>query len=381
MWKSILKLKNSEFGLILKEKLYPSILQPQFNTAMERFRVCDNCKKMSQIKKEISLYKKFWRCYPYEYFLLDLYRTDNQITEKELINYIPAFFWYKLFLPHYTSSIFSSIIQNKIFTEQIFNGLNIFQPDTLGMVINNNLYSSKMKKSTVKEILNEINSKNPNKIFVKPTEGYGGKGFYIFNKTDTGNFTSRENKIFNENFLSNIGKESDFIIQAGVTQDPEISAIYPDSVNTCRIVSENKDGNARIVCAMLRVGRNGLEVDNATSGGLCVKIDIPTGKLAKNAKSYENEIFMEHPDTHFEFQNFTIPRWNEIQRFVKDAADKLPLFVHLGWDIVLTLDGPIAIEPNVGPGIESLQIGCGGLREAFCIDDPDYYWKHLGKRR
>jgi hypothetical protein len=40
----------------------------------------------------------------------------------------------------------------------------------------------------------------------------------------------------------------------------------------------------------------------------------------------------------------------------------------------------MAIEVNLGPGIESLQISHGGLREAFGITDPDYYWKNLGKR-
>ena len=42
-------------------------------------------------------------------------------------------------------------------------------------------------------------------------------------------------------------KNHDYIIQAGIVQDPEISRIYPESVNTCRIITENKNGTARIV--------------------------------------------------------------------------------------------------------------------------------------
>jgi hypothetical protein len=63
-----------------------------------------------------------------------------------------------------------------------------------------------------------------------------------------------------------------------------------------------------------------------------------------------------------------------------DSADKLPFFTHLGWDIALTREGPVAIEVNLGPGIEGLQIACGGLRKVFQIEDPDYYWKNPGKR-
>ena len=35
---------------------------------------------------------------------------------------------------------------------------------------------------------------------------------------------------------------------------------------------------------------------------------------------------------------------------------------------------------NLGVGIEALQIANGGLRKAFLIDDPDYYWKNQGYR-
>jgi hypothetical protein len=380
MIKFINKIKNSEIGMKLKEKIYPKYPEIQFKQAMDRFNVCQNRKKKSQIRREIHLYKKFWKCYPYDYFLSDLYRADNQITEQEIINYIPGFFWYKLFLPHFTSDKFASIIDNKIITDQMFRSIKISQPETFGFLFNKKLYTSEMILSSSEQIFNKIDKTDPKKIFVKPAEGSGGAGFFIFNKTSSGNYSNRENIFFNENFLSKIGGMSDFIIQGGIAQDPEFSDIHPDSVNTCRIVTENKNGNSKVVCAMMRFGRNLLEVDNVSSGGLCIKIDIQNGKVGEYALSYENEKFFEHPDSHFIFKNFKISRWNEIQRFVNKSAEKLPFFAYLGWDITLTTEGPVAIEANQGVGIEALQIANGGLRAPFGIDYPDYYWKNVGKR-
>jgi hypothetical protein len=387
MIKFIKQVKNSEFSWKLREKLYPKYYSTRFTypelplkNAMKRYQACLNPKKKSQIKKEIHLYKKFWNCYPYDYFLSDLYRADNQITEHDLINYIPGFFWYYLYLPHHTSYINGPIIDNKIITDQMFKSLQISQPETYCKIINQKLYSDRMEQLPFDQVIHSINKNDPGKLFVKPAEGSGGKGFYIFNKTGEGSYITRENVIFNKNFLIEIGKRADFIVQVGVTQDPELSYIYPDSVNTCRIITENKDGDARVVCAMMRIGRNHLEVDNVSSGGLCIKIDIRNGKVGDYAISYENEKFVEQPDTHFIFKNFKISRWDEIQKFVIKSAEKLPYFGHLGWDIALTKDGPLAIEANLGMGIEAQQMADGGLREAFGIDNPDYYWKNRGKR-
>lgn len=387
MVRLIKKIKNSEYSMKLKEKFYPKydsnpVYSPRLliAKAMQRFQDCDDKKNPNQIKTEIQAYKKFWKCYPHDYFLCDLYRKDNPITTEELINYIPGFFWYYLYLPNHTSYNFSMIINNKILTEQYFQGLNIPQPKTLCRIINGTLYSPQMQRCTFHQVQHELNDNSYEKLFVKPAWGGGSKGINIFHKNESEVYTTRQNRVFDQNFLSEIGKTNDYIIQPGVVQDPGISKIYPGSVNTCRLITENIDGVSRVVCGVLRIGRGQNEVDNASAGGLFLKIDIPSGKVGDQAMSYDAEKFTEHPDTRFVFQNFKISPWEEIRKFATESADKLPFFTHLGWDIALTVNGPIAIETNLNPGIEVLQIPYGGLKEAFRITDPDYYWRNPGKR-
>lgn len=371
----------------IKEKLYPKYdpnptYSPKnlIDKAMIRYQNCDMKKSQSQIRQEIAGYKKFWKCYPHDYFLNDLYRKDCTLTKEKLTDYIPGFFWYYLFLPHHNSYKYHIIPDNKIIMEQFFRSLNIAQPETLCRIINNQVYSREMVRCSFDAVRNELAEILPEKIFVKPAEGGGSKGIFVFYKDAHEKFFTREAVPFDEAFISSIAKQRDYIIQIGVKQDKEMSAVNPDSVNTCRILTENYHGNSRVVCAMLRIGRHKSDFDNISTGGVSLKIDLNSGKTGNMARSYENETFFEHPDSHYKFDEFRISQWNEICKFTINSAAKIPYFTHLGWDIAITPGGPLAIEVNLGTGIEALQMANGGLRKAIGIDNPDYFWKNPGKR-
>ncbi len=387
MVRFIKKLKATESGMRIREKFYPKY-DPNPNTSpreslaksMKRYNECKNKKSASQIKSEINLCKKFWKCFPYHYYLYDLYREDMPLSEPELLDYIPNFFWYYLYLPHHTSYRYWMITDNKIFTECYFKGNNIAQPETLCKVINGRIYSPDMVLLDFDKLKQLAGTGGNKKLFMKPAESGRGLGLHIFHKNDEGEFLTSENRMFNPEFLRTEGKKKAYIIQKGITQNPVLSSIFPGSVNTVRIITENKDGNASVLCAMLRMGRGRGEIDNASAGGIFLKIDLGSGKLGEFARSYECEKFPRHPDTGFVFKNFNIPDWDNVLTFASESAEKIPYFTHLAWDIALTNEGPMAIEINLGSGIDGLQISHGGLRETFGIDNPDYYWRNPGKR-
>jgi hypothetical protein len=389
MVKFIKKWRASEFGMKIREKFYPGFdpnphISPKkmLINSMKRYEECDSKKSLSQIKQEITVCRKFWRCFPHHYYLYDLYREDKQVSEEELINYIPDFFWYYLYLPHHTSYKYSLLTDNKIITEHIFGGLTIPQPVSLCKVIRGRIYSPEMMCLSFNALRMALeNNNNNNKIFVKPAESGQGKGIYIFHKSNDRSRYYSEKTCLNQTFLEMIGKNKDYIIQQGINQHPEISSLYPESVNTIRIITENNQGDVRIPCAMMRIGRGKNEIDNASAGGIFLKIAINSGNVGDFAFSYTGEKYSHHPDSKCIFRNFKIPLWDEILRFAKGSAGKLPFFTHLAWDIALTDTGPVAIEINLSPGISGLQISSGGLRDVFGIEDPGYYWKNPGRRR
>jgi len=368
------------FTRVLKHRLTYEKSYKRMAQAMERFRKCDNKKAKHQIKKEIALCKNFWKCYPLHYFRYDLYRKEKELSEKELINYVPEFFFYSLFLPFYNLKKYKILIEDKIISEQFFRSLNISQPHTICTVKSNHIYTNDMNKITYARVKQELVEQKYEKIFVKPKDGYGGHGIYVFNKKNSGQYLASDNILFGEDFLRKIGAKNDFIVQAGVEQDSEILKIYPYSVNTFRIITEYKNGNIRILCAILRFGRNGNQVDNADSGGIFVIVDVGKGTLGNYGISMEGEYFKKHPDTNIIFGEYKISRWNEIKEFVIESTKKLSYFTYLGWDIALTKNEPLAIETHSGFGLEALNLIFGGMREILRIDDPIYYWKNMGNR-
>jgi len=348
--------------------------------AILRFKKCDSKKSKSQIKKEIALCKKFWRCYPLHYYRYDFYKKDKELPENELLNYIPEFFFYYLFLPFHNSKKNEYLLQNKNKIEQLFRDLGIFQPHTICKLINNHIYTIDLREIGFDYIEKELKEKNYQKIFVKPACGQGGHGIYIFCRSNNGNYVTNSKKLFNDKFLNEIGIKNDWIIQSGTEQDPGISKIYPNSVNTFRIVTENKNGVTRVLCSELRIGKDGNEVDNFCEGGLVVKIDIDTGKLGDYAISQKFEYFNKHPNTNFVFKDYQILNWNSLKEFSIESARKLPQFTYLGLDIALTVNGPIALEIHPSFGLDGIQNVVGGLRKILQIKDPQFYWINKGKR-
>ena len=366
------KLRQFKHRLIFKYKY------PRMKSASIRYKYCKDKKFVSKIREEIAICRDYWGCYPLHYFRYDLYKIGKELAKEELINYIPEFFFYNLFLPYYDKDKYSILLGDKNILEQLFRSVNIKQPSTICKIVNSKIYTSDMMEKQFDEINLELTEKRYKKIFVKPVDGEGGHGIMIFHLNENNEYTDNNQVKFNETFLLNIGKENNYIIQKGIMQDESITKIYPNAVNTFRIATENIKGKVRLVCSVLRIGREGKEVDNASQDGIVLGIDSNNGKCREYAVTEEGEIFYEHPDTKFIFKNHKINNWSTIKNFTIECALKLPEFVYLGWDIALTKEGPIAIEANLGFGLDLYQIALGGLKEAFEINDPNKYWGNRG---
>ena len=52
------------------------------------------------------------------------------------------------------------------------------------------------------------------------------------------------------------------------------------------------------------------------------------------------------------FENFQIPRYEEVKSLAIKATDKLPGLRYVGWDIAITEDKVILVEGNGMPGIQ-----------------------------
>lgn len=350
----------------------------RMRSAMKRYKECPKelLKPKSQIKRELKLMKKYWKCFPAHYFRYELYKKEKSLSDEELINYIPEFFFYSIFLPQFEEEKYKFLIEEKNLADLYFKNLKIKMPKVLFKIIGNQIFDKNMKNITIEEALKMIETLEIEKLFFKPVNGQGGFGIEIFtfNIKEKKYFTKDGKKLDTGYFKSLKG---DFIVQEGLRQKEQINKIYANAINTLRIASENKDGKVKIVCSVLRLGRGGKEVDNICQGGIILGVDKITGSFYDYGITEECDIYNKHPDSQYVFKGEKIENFDEVKEFVRAAAQKIPYFKYLGWDIALTDEGIVAIETNLGFGLDLYQIPLGGLRKNFGIENPNYFWTHL----
>ena len=201
---------------------------------------------------------------------------------------------------------------------------------------------------------------NKEQIIVKPLCLCCGKGIEILDPRKYGIHELYEYLIKNQSYL----------VEEVVKQSAEISAIYPSSVNTIRIVTVLSDNNVpSIVGAYMRIGTGGNVVDNFNHGGITAPINIKTGKIEHKARNKSNVYFSNHPDTNAQILGFTIPNWSGLTDYAKSLALVMPKMRYVGWDICITEKGFAVIEANEYPGNDLYQIPKEDIGTANLIED------------
>lgn len=159
-----------------------------------------------------------------------------------------------------------------------------------------------------------------------------------------------------------------YIIQEQIRQHPQMDLLYPGSVNTLRIftVQSLKDKKIHTLPSIVRIGAGGSFIDNGSKGGIMIGVDLESGQLSPYGlrKPEYGRIAYEHPDTHTLFDGFTIPMVKDCVEACKRFHMLFPDIHSIGWDVVVTEDGPLFIEGNDNWEIEVPQL-YRGIRNEF----------------
>lgn len=155
------------------------------------------------------------------------------------------------------------------------------------------------------------------------------------------------------------------LLQERLSQHPALTAIYPHSVNTFRLVTILRGGKAVPFKGFMRFGAKGSRVDNWGAGGPAVAVDLGTGKLSGRGilmPGSGGAFTASHPETGVRFEGFEIPFFDEAVTLATRLHRFFYGLVTVGWDIAITPAGPVFIEGNNGWEIFALQAIVGGLR-------------------
>ena len=196
--------------------------------------------------------------------------------------------------------------------------------------------------------LNEFKKflKGKKKLFIKPSDSFGGLGEYkpieVDSKTDVVGLYNhlKDNKVFVEDLIE---------------QHPTMAKLNPTSINTVRITTLVVNNKVHCMYSVLRMGINNMTVDNSSSGGLNTRLD-ENGVITRACFSDKTiSYYTVHPTTGMNLVGFKVPMFKKAIALCEKAALVEPKLGYIGWDVAITKDGPVIVEANDLPGYDMTQ--------------------------
>jgi len=152
----------------------------------------------------------------------------------------------------------------------------------------------------------------------------------------------------------------DVNIQEIIQQHQVLNQLHDKSINSLRIMSLVLDGEVRIISAVLRMGKDGARVDNASSGGLACGIR-EDGRLREFAFDKTGARYASHPQGAV-FKDFQLVGYDKCCDIIRAKAGRMCNASRLvSWDFAIDPQGdPVLIEVNLTYGGVTIHQMCNG---------------------
>ncbi|MRT93437.1 sugar-transfer associated ATP-grasp domain-containing protein [Ancylomarina sp. 16SWW S1-10-2] len=262
---------------------------------------------------------------------------------------------------------YRSLLENKLFFALLCEKSSLNIPKLISYNLGNIFYHNNtttqiFNKSELLSFFEHVFTEDKlDGLFFRPPSEYGGKGCFKINRA----CLKKELDDIFDAIISGYYVHTEII-----KQHSEINKIHDKSVSTLRIISLiTSENQPKIICAFMRFGVGNSVVDNVTSGGFFVGVNMNNGTLKKEGYNDLNnggKVVYEHPDSHFKFEGFKVPYFkeacDEVLKGVKVIPDRF-----IGWDVAITPNGPIIVEANWQPDLPASDIAYGGLLKSSHI--------------
>lgn len=187
------------------------------------------------------------------------------------------------------------------------------------------------------------------KVILKPSlDSCSGHGVMLFENNGSYWEAKNDGRLLTTEFLLDYG--DDFVLQEAVQQHPDIARFNPSSVNTLRIAVYRSviDNEPHAVASVIRIGKEGMFVDNAHAGGLLCGINILTGKLDNILLDQYGNRYETLNGIDYQNNEYFIPQWERVKGFVCDIARKLVHHRFIAFDVTVDIHGEVRlIEYNI----------------------------------
>ena len=196
--------------------------------------------------------------------------------------------------------------------------------------------------------------KSHNAIIVKPIDSSGGKGVEKFKYVNDDKAKELYDKLVENKQL---------LIEDCIKQHKDMNSLYENSVNTLRLFTFYKDGQAYFLQAILKIGNGGV-IDNFSNGGMYTYLD-ENGTVFVEAIDRDDNIYYEHPISHSKIVGFKVPMFQDAINLVKECAKVIPEVSYVGWDVAISENGPVIVEGNCFPGVYQVKPSLSNKKEGL----------------
>lgn len=183
-------------------------------------------------------------------------------------------------------------------------------------------------------------------VFAKPIDDFGGHGIQKICAAQVTDWTALHRSLL---------EAKSVLLEEEIVQHPQMNTLNASCINTIRMVTLLKNGEAHLMYSLIRVGSGTGVVDNISSGGMYAPV-WEDGKIAKPAFCDATGLYYDkHPITGVSFVGFEVPCYEEAVALVKKASFMIPQVQYVGWDVAISEKGPVLVEGNDMPGYDMCQ--------------------------
>ena len=202
-----------------------------------------------------------------------------------------------------------------------------------------------------------IRDKLPASFIVKPRTGNKGRDVKLMGmgtEPDKDGATIRLAKALQE-----LAQDEDYLLEKRIEIHGEIARLTGSAGASCvRVVTViDENGAPRVMGAYLRLIVGNSVTDNISdyktggfSGNVLAVPDLGTGVIVSSLTFYPDRIgcrsIDQHPVTELDIIGFQVPMWDAVCTTVCTAAAAFLPIRTIGWDVVVTPDGPVLVEAN-----------------------------------
>jgi len=255
-------------------------------------------------------------------------------------------------------------IQEKITFAYLMRALGVPQPRPLAFVQEGALMPlpEEMAPGAATIDIDELTREFPETVF-RPIGGWAGRGVFFVRREADRLWVDRQ-PLSLDDLRSRVASLDQYMVTEYLTNADYAAAIGPGRPNTLRILTlwDLNQGVPFIAAATQRFGgAPDTLVDSFKSGTDCLvaAVDLETGALGPGVNITRNgELYSRSraPVSDAPIEGVIVPHWSETTRRVLEVAAALPQFPLVGWDIMMTNEGPFWLEGNSPPGIRLWQV-------------------------